>query len=175
MGTGRAALLLAALATAVTAGGCGGDGTYYPAAECDHFVTTVRTSQSSYAPGQTVIVSVTQVNEGPACSGTPPEWCGTLHAYATVRDSAGVDVWDNAATRTVQGISSCPYVTAPGPKWPAHYSNTQQLRWSQDRCAYDETSQPGHQNLNCPGTQVPAGRYRIVGNESSAFVIITIS
>jgi hypothetical protein len=59
--------------------------------------------------------------------------------------------------------------------WPAHYSNTQNLDWHQEKCARDEAGQPGHANPNCPGTQVPAGPYRIVGNETSASATITIS
>jgi hypothetical protein len=122
-----------------------------------------------------VIISVTQVNEGPACNGLPPEWCGNLRAFASAWNSAGEDVWDNGAGKTVQGISTCPFAAAPGPGWPAHYSSTRNLDWSQDKCALDETGQPSHANPNCPGTQVPGGTYRIVGNQTSAPITITIS
>jgi hypothetical protein len=168
--------MLVALASAVAACGHAGEGTVSAAGSCEHFVTTVRTSESSYAPGQTVIVSVTQANDGPACYGVPPEWCGNLQAFASADNSAGEDVWDYGASKTIPGHNTCPFVPAPGPGWPAHYSNTQKLGWSQDKCALgDETGQPGHPNLNCPGTQVPAGTYRIVGNWTSAPATITIS
>jgi hypothetical protein len=161
---------------ASTGAACGqAGGTVLPAGACEHFVTTVRTSESSYAPGQTVIVSVTQVNEGPTCYGLPPEWCGTLRAFASAYNSAGEDVWDYGASKTVPGFNTCPFAPAPGPEWPADYSNTQNLEWGQERCALDETGQPGHANPSCPGTQVPAGTYRIVGNETPASATITIS
>ena len=168
-------LLLAALASTVAACGFSGGDTIYPAGTCDDFVTMVRTSQPSYAPGQTVIISVTQVNKGPDCHGTPPEWCGNLGAFASAYNSAGEDVWDDGANPIIQGISTCPFAPAPGPDWPAGYSNTQKLHWSQDRCAFADEVQPGHRNANCPGTQVADGTYRIIGNSTSAPAIITIS
>jgi hypothetical protein len=167
--------MLFALAPAIAACGYGGEATVFPAGTCDHFVTTVRTSEPSYARGQAVIVSVTQVNEGPACNGIPPEWCGTLQAFASAYNSAGEDVWDYGASKTVPGQATCPFVPAPGPEWPRGYSNTQKLSWSQDTCAGAGTVQPGQANPNCPGTQVAPGTYRIVGNWTSASATITIS
>jgi hypothetical protein len=169
-------LVLIALASTGAACGYTAGGTVSPAGPCEQFVTTVRTSASSYAPGQTVIISVTQTNEGPTCHGTPPEWCGNLQAFASAYNPAGEDVWDSDASKTIQGQVTCPFEPAPGPGWPTHYSNTQKLDWSQDRCALgDETGRPGQANPNCTGTQVPAGRYRIVGNWTSASATITIS
>jgi hypothetical protein len=169
-------LVLAALAFAGAGCGYAGGGTISPAGSCGHFVTTVRTSESSYAPGQTVIVSVTQVNEGPTCYGLPPEWCGNLQAFASAYNSAGEDVWDYGASKIIPGFNTCPFAPAPGPGWPADYSNTQKLDWNQDRCALaDKITRPGEANPNCPGTQVPAGRYRVVGNSTSASATITIS
>jgi hypothetical protein len=46
--------------------------------------------------------------------------------------------------------------------WTAYYSDTQVLGWSQGKCR-DGAGQRGHANLGCPGTQVRAGTYRIVG------------
>jgi hypothetical protein len=145
------------------------------AGSCEHFVTTVSTNASSYAPGQIVIISVTQTNEGPTCHGLPPQWCGSLQAFASAYNSAGEDVWDYGASKTIPGQITCPYTPAPGPSWPAHYSNTQKLLWSQGECASDETAGPGKGNPKCPGTQVPAGTYRIVGNGTSAPTNITIT
>src|SRR5208282_1671055 len=88
------ALVLVGLAPTGTACSDAGGGTVSPAGSCEHFVTTVRTNESSYALGQTVIVSVTQTNEGPTCYGLPPEWCGNLQAFASAYNSAGEDVWD---------------------------------------------------------------------------------
>lgn len=138
-------------------------------------MTTVRTDKSSYAPGQTVMISVTQVNEGPACHGIPPDWCGTLQAFASAINPAGDDVWDYGAGKTIPGQVTCPFVAAPGPRWPAGYSSTQTLDWSQDKCADARAFHPGRANPDCPGTQVPAGTYRIVGNGTSALATITIS
>ncbi len=120
---GRATpLVLAALASAGAAcshAGGTGSATVPPAGSCAHFVTMVRTNKPSYAPSQTVIMSVTQVNEGPACYGIPPEWCGNLHAFASAINSAGEDVWDYGASKTIPGQITCPFAPAPGLMWPA--------------------------------------------------------
>ena len=76
-------LVLIALASTGAACSYAGGGTVSSAGSCEHFVTTVRTNESSYGPGQTVIISVTQANEGPTCYGIPPEWCGNLQAFAS--------------------------------------------------------------------------------------------
>jgi hypothetical protein len=136
---------------------------------CQQLVSTVRTSESSYAPGQAVIISVTLANEGPACT-TPTRQCGPPPA-ASAYNSAGEDVWDYGAGKFT-GIPTC--TVSPGPQtWPAHYSYTQELDWSQGKC---ETGPLGEANPNCPGTQVPAGTYRIVGGTgTSESATITIS
>jgi hypothetical protein len=170
-------LVLVALASAGAA--CGrvgstqvGVGTV-SAGSCEHLVATVRTSETSYAPGQTVIISVTQANEGPACDAPPPP-CG-LPPFASAYNSAGEDVWDYGASKTLGGPPLCLPGPAPSTAWPARYSHTQVLDWSQDTCR-DGAGQWGHANPNCPGTQVPAGTYRIVGgNGPSASATITIS
>ena len=170
---GAPLLLLAGLASAGGVVGISGDG---PVAgrSCDYLVATVRTNESSYAPGQTVIISVTQGNEGPACSTvTPP--CGPTAPVAAAYNSGGEAVWVYGVGKTVMGPPLC----FPGPvttTWRAHSSYTQKYDWSQDKCAPPATGPAGHANPDCPGTQVPAGRYRIVGgNGPSASVTITIS
>jgi hypothetical protein len=143
------------------------------AGSCGHLVATVRTNEPSYAPGQTVIISVTQANAGPACH-TPPLPCG-LPPSASAYNSADEDVWDNNASKTIEGPPLCLPGPAPSSTWPAHYSSTQVFDWSQDRCR-DGVGLWGHHNPNCPGTQVPAGTYRIVGgNGPSASATITNS
>jgi hypothetical protein len=134
---------------------------------CAHFVTTVRTSEPSYAPGRTVIITVTQTNDGPACT-IPPQPCAPTppQAFASVYNPAGKDVWDAYAQRTFQGQITCP---GPGPvpswTWAAHYSDTQEFDWSQDDCTEQSSGidLPGQANPGCPGTQVPDGTYRITG------------
>jgi len=170
---GAALLLLAGLASAGGVVGISGDG---PVAgrSCDYLVATVRTNESSYAPGQTVIISVTQGNDGPACSTlTPP--CGPTAPVAAAYNSGGEAVWVYGVGKTVMGPPLC----FPGPvttTWRAHSSYTQKYDWSQDKCAPPVNGSAGHANPDCPGTQVPAGRYRIVGgNGPSASVTITIS
>jgi hypothetical protein len=71
-------------------------------------VATVRASEPSYAPGHTVIISVTQANDGPACT-TPPQPCGPPAAVASAYNSAGEDVWDAGADKTI-GLTgaTCP-------------------------------------------------------------------
>ena len=166
---GRAAtlLLLAALASPAVGCGAAGDETILPAGACDHFTTTVRASGPSYGPGQTVIIAVTQTNEGPACNRTPPEWCGNLQAFASAANAAGRDVWDSDATATVPGQYTCPFAPAPGPLWPPRYANTQYLDWHQDDCAdAGETAQAGRAEPGLPhaggGGHLPDRRQRDV-------------
>lgn len=165
-----AALVLAALASAGAA--CtyaAGVWPFSTTGPCQQLMSTVRTSASSYAPGQTVIISVTLANEGPTCT-TPPQPCEPPPA-ASAYNSAGEDVWDYGAGKFT-GIPTC--IVSPALQtWPARYSNTQILDWSQDKC---EAGPVGGANPNCPGTRVPAGTYRIVGGTgTSASATITIS
>jgi hypothetical protein len=182
----RWAVPLVLVALAFTGAGCslGGDGTVF-VGSCAHFVATVRTSEPSYAPGQTVIISVTEANDGPACT-TPPATCAPPAAFAAIAsayNSAGKDVWDNGATKTHPGQVSCLWEPAslPNTPWPAHSSATQTLDWTQDNCAQPVGLWAGRTNPHCPGTQVPGGIYRIVGywiggdTLPSASAAITIS
>jgi hypothetical protein len=165
-----AALALAALASAGTA--CAYVARVWPFSPirpCSQLVSLVRTSESSYASGQTVSISLTVANKGPACS-TPPEPCITPPA-ASAYNSAGKDVWDDGAAKFA-GVPTC-MVNPPPQVWPANYSNTQKLDWSEDRCTAGPLGGP---NPNCPGTRVAAGTYRIAGGTGrSESAIITIS
>jgi len=159
---GAALVMLAGLAPAGAACGLAGDETVL-VGSCAHFVTTVRTSEPSYAPGQTVIISVIQANDGPVCT-IPPQPCGPPQAFASAYNPAGKDVWDAGAHKTFPST----HITCPEPgrvpswTWAANYSDTQEFDWSQDDCT-DGIGLPGHANPGCPDTQVPADTYRIVG------------
>jgi hypothetical protein len=129
---------------------------------CRHFVTTMRTSQPSYAPGRAVTVTVTQVNAGPACF-IPPQLCGPPQVVASAYDPAGEDVWDYGARKTIPGQYTCE-LDGPRVTWAAGHSDTRELSWGQDRCTTGpDSGQPGQPNPGCPGTQLPAGAYRITG------------
>ena len=111
-----------------------------------------------------------------------PVTCGVSTAFGSAYNSAGEDVWDNGASRTLPGQITCPPEPEPGDTWPAYYSRTQTLDWSQDACTLDPgPPYTGIPNPDCPGTQVPAGTYRIVSgyqnlwSTPSASVTITIS
>lgn len=159
---GAALLVLVGLASAGAGGGLAGDG--IAVGSCAHFVATVRTSERSYAAGQAVIITVTQANDGPGCT-LPPQPCGDPTASASAYNPAGEDVWDAGASKTFPHIGTCP---PPGPAysrhwpWTAYYSDTQAFDWSQDDCT-GLMGLPGDANPGCPGTQVPAGTYRITG------------
>jgi hypothetical protein len=157
---GASLLVLVVLASAGGACGLAGDRPV-SLASCAHFVAAVRTSQPSYASGQTVIITVTQANDGPACT-IPPQPCGPPAAFASARNSAGKDVWDSSASKTSPGVGTCPPGPVPPMTWTAHYSDTQKLGWMQDECTQGPVL-PGRTNPDCPGTQVPAGTYRIAG------------
>lgn len=158
---GTALLVLVVLASA--GGACGLAGDEASPGSCTHFVAAVRTSEPSYAPGQTVIISVTQANDGPVCT-IPPQPCGTPVAFTTAYNAAGKDVWDPGARKTNWGleVGDCPPEPGPSMTWTTHYADTQIFDWSQDECALGP-GLPGHVNPDCPGTQVPAGTYRIAG------------
>ena len=128
---------------------------------CGHFLTTLRTSQLSYARGQPVIVTVTQVNDGPTCT-IPPQVCGPPNAQVSAYNSAGMDVWDGDARKTVPGGDTC-LPDGPDMTWTAGYSDTEEFTWNQGKCTLATSVATGRQNTNCPGTQLPAGPYRIVG------------
>ncbi len=149
-----------------------GDGSAF---SCDNLVTTVRTNESSYAPGQTVIISVTRDNDGPACSIPTPSPCGPAVPWASAYNSAGEAVWVYGVGQIIVGPSTC----TPGPAsttWPAHSSYIQEFDWGENKCTRPATGLVGHANPDCPGTQVAAGTYRIVGgNGPSASATITIS
>jgi hypothetical protein len=149
------------MALALVGAACGFAGDGPVLAGCAHFVTTVRTSAPSYAPGQTVIITVTQANDGLACT-IPPQPCGPPSAVASAYNPAGEDVWDSDAVKVVPYPSDCAPGPVPSMMWPSHYSHTQVIRWSQDECR-DWNGPPGHANPDCRGSQVPVGAYRIVG------------
>jgi hypothetical protein len=164
--------MLVALLVLASAGVPGSDAGLGTAGSCVNLVASVRTNESDYAPGQPVIITVTQANNGPACS-TPTPPCG-LPSAASAYNSAGEPVWEYG-TGKIEGQITCPPAAVASMTWSAHYSKTQRLRWSQDRCTQG-IGIPGHPNPNCPGTQVPAGTYRIVGgNGPSASVTVTLS
>jgi hypothetical protein len=157
---GWATLLV--LASAGAACGLGGDGAVF-VASCEHFVTTVRTDKPSYAPGHTVIISVTQANDGPVCT-IPPQPCGAPEALPSAYNSSGEEVWDSVASKVIPGNITCPPEPGPSITWPAYYSETQKLEWSQGKCTMAPgLTGGGTTNPDCPGTQVPVGTYRIVG------------
>jgi hypothetical protein len=157
---GWAALaVLAGLASAGAAWGFAADQTAL--GPCGHFVTTMRTSHPSYAPGQAVIVTVTQVNAGPACS-IPPQLCGPPQVLASAYNSAGEDVWDYGAQKTIPGQATC-RLDGPRVTWAAGHSDTRELNWGQDECTRGTVGQPGQPNPGCPGTQLAAGTYRVTG------------
>jgi hypothetical protein len=156
-------LALVVLVAAAAARGLAADGLVFAGA-CGQPVATVQTNQSSYPPGRPVIVTVTEVNDGPACV-TPPLTCGLPTADASAYNSAGDDVWDDYASKVMPGFATCPAEFAPGQTWTAYYSQTSKFDWSQDTCALDRGRlDPETTNPDCPGTQVPAGTYRIVGS-----------
>jgi hypothetical protein len=167
-------LVLVALASAGGVVSITGDGQVsdFSCGNVAGLVATVRTNETSYAPGQRVIISVTQANEGPGCSILVPP-CGPVGPDAAAYNSAGESVWIYGVGKHLNGNTCFPApVTVT---WPAHSSYTQKYDWSQDKCTVKVT-RVGQASPDCAGTQVPVGRYRIVGgNGPSASVTITIS
>jgi hypothetical protein len=135
-------------------------------------VTTLRTSESGYAAGQTVIISVTLANKGPACIIPPPSACGPFLPGAAAYNSAGKLVWGSGAGL---GQNWCPAEPVTSVTYPAGYSSSQDVDWAQDKCVLQLRPV---QILHCPRTRVPAGTYRIVGSygtSAQATATVTIS
>jgi hypothetical protein len=80
----------------------------------------------------------------------------------TAYNAAGVDVWDGDASKTIPGGNTCG-IGGPDMTWTAGYSDTEEFSWGQDECTLATSWAPGRLNTNCPGTQLPAGPYRITG------------
>ena len=143
-----------------------------PPCSTQQYTARATTDQSSYARGRSVIITVTMTNSGPTCEGTPPWWCGQ---EASAYDSSGTDVWDlGAGPTTPQGVRNCP---AALEQTVAHGSSSaERLSWQQDQCTFDPSAQPIGPNPDCPGTQVPDGTYKVVGDAGMAPpVTVTIS
>jgi hypothetical protein len=145
-----------------------------PMAVCQasQFVATTTTDQASYAPGQTVNISVTlkDTSSDPCADSMnliwqggcapPPGWETT----ATATNSTGQVVWDVNARPTTGGLpENCPagiYLSTV----PGGFSATVDLSWAQDLCGDSPLGDVGPTvvpNPNCPGTPVPAGTYQI--------------
>jgi hypothetical protein len=165
--------VLVALASAVGVVTITGDGQVSDFSCTSEFlVTTVRTSESNYAPGETVIIKVTVANRGPACSIPTGSPCGPAPPGASAYNSAGEDVWESGAGG---GQITCPPEPVTSVTYPAGYSSSEDIDWSQDKCVLQLRPVL---LLKCPRTQVHAGRYRIIasyGTPEQATATITIS
>jgi hypothetical protein len=113
------------------------------------FAAHVSTDQSSYSPGQPVQIALEFANTGPACTVNQTGYACPL---VNIDNSSGSLVWSSAAPVST-GCSS----TFTGPTvLAANWSQSFPFSWAQISCT------PG-QVQACPGPQVPAGQYQVVG------------
>lgn len=122
-----------------------------PACGWSNFATTVSTDQSTYSSGQAVHITLVFANRGPACTANASGYgCPDVD----VDNSSGTLVWSNAAPVT----TGCPSLYGPTVV-PATWSQTWTYSWAQVTCT------PGDAQ-GCPGPQVPAGQYQVIGTDS---------
>ncbi len=118
---------------------------------CDwaNFSTTVSTDQSSYAPGQTVAITLMFKNTGAACTVNAT---GYACPRVDVDDASGTLVWSSAAPVS----TGCASQTEPPTVLEARWTQTFQEAWAQVSCT------PGNFQ-GCPGPPVPAGQFEVFG------------
>jgi hypothetical protein len=119
-----------------------------PACVWTNFASKVTTDQSSYAAGAPVQITLEFANAGPACTVNATGYACPL---VNIDNASGALVWSNEAP-TSTGCSS----TFTGPTvLAANWSQSFPVTWGQDTCT------PGP--AACPGPQVPAGSYQVIG------------
>jgi hypothetical protein len=123
-----------------------------PGCVWSNFATKVSTDQGSYAPGQPVQITLEFANAGPACTVNAT---GYACPRVNIDNAAGTLVWTNAAPVT----TGCPTSFTGPTVIAANWSETFPVPWGQDSCT------PG-QAQGCPGPQVPAGQYQVVGTDA---------
>jgi hypothetical protein len=118
-------------------------------ADLDYSTTTDR---SSYAPGQSVVISLVVHNHsGHTCDGPPP--CG-MGPSAVVQDGNGTTVWQNSAV-----ASMCTNPPPAPPRLAPGQSSSQRAStaWDQRGCT----------GKGCTPAQSPAGTYRAIARRGS--------
>jgi hypothetical protein len=113
------------------------------------FVAHVSTDQSSYSPGQPVQIALLFANTGPACTVNSTGYACPL---VNIDNASGSLVWSSAAPVS----SGCPSTFTGPTVLAANWSQSFSFSWAQTTCT------PG-QVQACPGPQVPAGQYQVVG------------
>jgi hypothetical protein len=112
------------------------------------FATRVTTDQSSYSAGQPVQIALVFANAGPACTVNST---GYACPVANVDNASGSLVWSSAAPVA----TGCPSTFTGPTVLAANWSQSFSFSWAQTSCT---PGAPG-----CPGPQVPAGQYQVVG------------
>lgn len=130
-----------------------------PACQESQFVLTATTDKTTYAPGETVTISLTMRDtSSTACLDTGVMVWGCYGAAAS--NSTGAQVWESWAGPDGLPVN-CPTTGYPT-TIPGHTSTTAQVSWTQDECTQPVTNaQP---NPDCPQVQVPSGPYEITGS-----------
>lgn len=122
-----------------------------PACVWGNFVARVSTDQGSYSAGQPVQITLAFANAGPACTVNAS---GYACPRVNIDNSSGALVWSNAAPST----TGCPSAFIGPTVLPANWSQSTPITWGQDNCT------PGQ--AACPGPQVPAGPYSVLGQDA---------
>lgn len=122
-----------------------------PACVWSNFAARVSTDQGSYPAGQPVQITLAFANSGPACTVNAS---GYACPRVNIDDGAGTLVWSNAAPTT----TGCPSAFTGPNVLPGNWSQSSVITWGQDSCT------PGQ--AACPGPQVAAGQYSVVGQDA---------
>lgn len=153
-----------------------------PDCKSSNFDLVLRTDKTTYDVGQTVTITVTIRNVGPACSGFPggagsvcsgssgalapgesDSGCGGFESCfgegISISDSSGLEVWSSAgAPGYDSGVTSCPALVAE--TLATGWSGSTEFVWHEDQCP---SSAPLTTNTQCTRAQVSAGSYMIAG------------
>jgi len=117
--------------------------------QASEFAVHLSTDKESYVTGETVNISLSITNSGPACSGI--EGTGPCSDGATASNQVGAMVWISNP-----GPYGCPALLLRS--IPSGWSASDELSWGQDEC-------PAFGG-ECTHAQVAAGTYSIVGHWS---------
>lgn len=114
--------------------------------EPSHFILHVQTDKATYSIGETVQITMSIRNKGQSCLGIVES--GPCVDGATVSNSSSQVVW-------VSNIGPYPCPSGELETVPHGWNDSDSVSWSQKECP-----ELGSQ---CTNTQVPPGRYSVVG------------
>lgn len=147
-----------------------------PIASCQDssFQLSLTADSSSYSEGDTVVITLTVTNTGPACIVAGGQNTCAWVSSVDVTNASGSEVFSPGANG--QGIVDlCPASPPYGGVNSGVVVITQTIDWSQQICAPGFAPGPPTTNPNCPQTQVPPGAYTVGSTWTGSVVTTSIT